>query len=75
MANWATNLAALVIFVPQGAVLWGIGLAMGVANLVGGYLGARVAVSRGARFVRIFFIAVVGAFIVKIGGDVFGVWG
>jgi uncharacterized membrane protein YfcA len=75
MANWATNLAALVIFVPQGAVLWGIGLAMGVANLVGGYLGARVAVSRGARFVRIFFIAVVGAFIVKIGGDVFGAWG
>jgi uncharacterized membrane protein YfcA len=75
MANWATNLAALVVFVPQGAVLWGIGLAMGAANLVGGYLGARVAVSKGAGFVRVFFILVVGAFIVRIGGDVLGFWG
>lgn len=75
MANWATNLAALVVFVPQGAVLWGIGLAMGVANLVGGYLGARVAVSKGAGFVRVFFVLVVGAFIIRIGGDVLGYWG
>jgi uncharacterized membrane protein YfcA len=75
MANWATNLAALAVFVPQGAVLWGIGLTMGLANLLGGYLGARLAVSRGAGFVRVFFIVVVGAFIVRIGGDVFGLWG
>ena len=46
------------MFVPQGAVLWRVGLVMGVANLVGGYLGARTAVARGARFVRIFFIVV-----------------
>lgn len=75
MANWATNLAALVIFVPQGAVLWGIGLAMGAANLVGGYLGARLAVDRGAGFVRAFFVVVVGGFVVRIGGDVVGWWG
>ncbi len=75
MANWATNFAALVIFVPQGAVLWCIGLAMGAANLAGGYLGARVAVEKGAGFVRAFFVLVVGAFIVRIGGDVLGFWG
>jgi uncharacterized membrane protein YfcA len=74
LANWATNLAALCIFVPQGAVMWGIGLAMGLANLAGGYLGARIAVRRGARFVRIFFIAVVSAFVVRIGGQVLGLW-
>jgi uncharacterized protein len=74
LANWATNLGALVVFVPQGAVLWKVGLLMGVGNLLGGYVGARVAVSRGARFVRVFFIVVVSAFIVRIGGDVLGVW-
>ena len=74
LANWATNLGALALFVPQGAVLWKVGLVMGGCNLVGGYLGARVAVSRGARFVRVFFILVVSAFIVRIGGDVLGVW-
>lgn len=74
LANWATNLAALCVFVPQGAVLWKVGFVMGACNLVGGYLGARTAVSRGTRFVRIFFIVVVSAFIVRIGGDVVGLW-
>ncbi len=74
MANWATNLAALCVFVPQGAVLWKVGLVMGVANLVGGYVGARTAVARGSAFVRVFFLVVVSAFIVRIGGQVVGLW-
>jgi uncharacterized membrane protein YfcA len=74
MANWATNLAALVVFVPQGAVLWKVGLLMGLANMAGGWLGARTAVARGSRFVRVFFIVVVSAFIVRIGGEVLGLW-
>lgn len=74
LANWATNLAALCVFVPQGAVLWKVGLLMGLANLVGGYAGARLAVHHGATFVRVFFVIVVSAFIVRIGGDVVGLW-
>jgi len=74
LANWATNLAALCVFVPQGAVLWKVGLVMGVCNLLGGYLGARTAVTRGSGFVRVFFIVVVSAFIVRIGGEVLGLW-
>jgi hypothetical protein len=70
MANWATNVAALLVFAGQGAVMWRVGLLVGVCNLVGSYLGARTAVSRGSRFVRVFFIVVVGAFIVRIGYDV-----
>lgn len=75
MANWATNLAALCVFVSQDAILWGVGLAMGVTNMVGGYLGARTAIGRGAAFVRIFFIVVVSGFVVRIGGDLLGLWG
>ena len=72
MANWATNVAALCVFVPQGAVVWSLGLVMGAGNLLGGYLGARTAVARGSGFVRVFFMLVVLGFIVKIGADVFG---
>ncbi|MDP3967571.1 MAG: TSUP family transporter [Nocardioides sp.] len=72
LANWATNIAALCVFVPQGAVLWDVGLVIGGANLIGGYVGARTAVARGARFVRVFFVVVVVAFIVVIGSDVVG---
>ena len=74
LANWATNLGALCVFVPQGAVLWKVGLVMGACNLVGGYVGARTAVARGTGFVRVFFVVVVSAFIVRIGGDVLGLW-
>ncbi|MFX0537676.1 sulfite exporter TauE/SafE family protein [Ornithinimicrobium sp. Y1847] len=69
IANLATNLAALVIFVPAGAVLWKVGLLMGAGNILGGYLGARVAVARGSGFVRIFFVVVLVAFVLKIGWD------
>ena len=72
IANFATNLAALAIFIPQGAVMWKVGLLMGLGNLIGGYLGARTAVAKGAGFVRIVFVIVVGAFIVKIGLDLIG---
>ena len=74
LANWTTNLASLVVFVPAGAVLWKVGLVMGACNLLGGYLGARTAIAQGSRFVRIFFVVVVSAFIVRIGGQVLGVW-
>jgi uncharacterized membrane protein YfcA len=72
MANWATNVAALCVFVPQGAVVWSLGLVMGACNLLGAYVGARTAVARGSGFVRVFFMLVVLGFIVKIGADVFG---
>jgi uncharacterized protein len=72
LANWATNLGALLIFIPTGAVLWKVGLLMGVCNLAGGYLGARTAVSAGSRFVRVVFLAVVGVLIVRLGWQVFG---
>ncbi len=70
IANVATNLAALVIFIPAGAVMWKVGLLMGLGNLVGGYVGARTAVAKGAGFIRVVFVVVVGAFIVKIGLEV-----
>ncbi len=69
IANLATNLAALCIFIPMGAVMWKVGLLMGLCNLAGGYLGVRTAVARGSGFVRAVFVVVVGAFVLKIGWD------
>ena len=74
LANWATNLAALVVFVPQGAVVWQLALPMAAANITGGYLGARLAMAKGARFVRAFFLVVVSGFVVRLGGGLLGWW-
>ena len=69
--NLATNVGALVVFALDGSVLWTLGLAMGAANLAGGYLGARTAVSAGNRFVRLVFLAVVAVLIVRLAWQVF----
>ncbi len=74
ITNFATNLGALIVFVPGGHVMWQAGLVLAAANLCGGYLGARTAVRLGSGFVRGVFVVVVGAFVVRIGGDLLGLW-
>ncbi len=74
IANAATNLGALTVFIPGGHVMWKIGLVMAAANLVGGYTGARTAVAKGSSFVRVVFVLVVGGFVVRIGGGLLGFW-
>ncbi|MBE1875066.1 TSUP family transporter [Myceligenerans pegani] len=74
IVNFATNLGALIFFVPAGHVLWTLGLGLGAANLVGAYLGARMAVARGSRFVRVVFVLVVAILILRLGWDVAEDW-
>ncbi|WP_188669027.1 TSUP family transporter [Tersicoccus solisilvae] len=70
IVNVATNIGALLFFVPHGSVLWGLGLILGAANMVGGYLGARTAVARGSRFIRVVFLVVVALLVLKLGSDI-----
>lgn len=70
IVNLATNLGALAVFVPQGAPLWGLGAAMGACSVAGGWFGARTAIARGSRFVRVIFLLVVGALILRLAYDV-----
>ena len=70
IANLITNLSAIVVFALNGSVLWTLGLMMGAANLMGGYLGARTAISRGNAFVRQIFLIVLTALIIKLAYDV-----
>ncbi len=70
IVNVATNLGALAVFVPHGAVVWGLGLLLAAANTLGGYLGSRTAVRRGTGFVRAVFLVVVTALIARLGWDV-----
>ena len=74
IANVATNLCALVVFAPGGHIMVKVGLVMAASNLLGGYVGARTAVRLGSGFVRVVFIVVVSAFIVRISLQLLGVW-
>lgn len=68
--NWASNFTAMSLFVWHGSWLPTIALGMAVANGVGGYFGAHVALRQGSRWVRWVFIAVVGALVVRLAWQV-----
>lgn len=52
LLNFASNLAGLMVLLAAGEVLMMVGLAMAAASMAGGYVGARSAMSFGARVVR-----------------------
>jgi uncharacterized membrane protein YfcA len=71
LLNTATNLAALLLFAYKGHVWWHFALSMALANVVGSLLGTRLALKHGSGFVRLVFIGVVSALILKTGFDAF----
>ena len=69
--NFGSNFAAAMVFATRGAVLWSVALPMAVAQLAGGFLGAHLAVRRGARLIRAVVLPVVLALILKVGRDLY----
>lgn len=65
-ANLASNLGSLVIFLACGSVHFTAAGAMIAGQLIGARLGARMAIRRGARFIRPVFLCVVFAMTVKL---------
>jgi uncharacterized protein len=70
IVNVATNLGALLFFVPHGSVFLGLGVLLGAANMLGGYLGSRTATRQGSGFIRVVFLVVVTVLIGRVGWDV-----
>ena len=71
LLNTATNLAALLLFTLKGHVWWHFALAMALSNITGSLLGTHLALRHGSGFVRVVFMAVVAALILKTGWDAF----
>ncbi len=69
VVNLASNLAALLLFSIRGTVIWQIALPMAAANALGAFVGVRLAIRRGDRFVRAVVLLVVLALVVKLAID------
>ena len=67
VVNVATNVGAIFVFGINGDVIWQIGIIMGVANISGAIIGARLAIKGGSTLVRKVFLLVTLALIVKVG--------
>lgn len=69
VVNFASNLAAVSMFASKGSVYWELALPMGAGQLVGGVLGARLAMKGGARLIRTVVVLVSGALVAKLAYD------
>lgn len=72
VVNFASNLAALLVFATRGVVLWPVALCMAVAQFTGGWAGAHVAVRGGDRLVRVVVLLVVVTLVTKLAFDAWG---
>lgn len=71
MVNLATNLGSIIYFTGSGEILYHYAIPMAVFNLTGSILGTRLALLKGNKFIRVFFLLVVSATIVRFGYDIF----
>ena len=69
IVNVCTNRGRAAMFTGQGTVLWQLAAFMAVFNLVGGMVGARMALKKGTGFVRGVLVVVVVALVCKLAYD------
>jgi uncharacterized protein len=69
--NVATNTGSIFFFAWHGFILYHYAIPMAICNLTGSLLGARLAILKGNKFIRIFFLLVVAVTILRFGYDIF----
>lgn len=69
--NFASNIGAFVAFGCGGSVIWGYGLFMAPAMILGAYCGSRLAIKKGAAYVRPLFLVVTTLLIGKQVWEIF----
>ena len=70
MVNLATNLGSVTLFLVKGKIIWLIALPMAASNALGGFLGARLAIAKGNRFIRVFFLLIIVGILLRFCWDV-----
>lgn len=71
MLNVATNLASIVLFASTGNILYQLAIPMAICNVCGAFLGTKLALLKGNKFVRAFFLIVVAATIIRFAIGIF----
>ena len=71
LVNLATNLGSIIFFVSSGKIIFAIAIPMAISNAVGATMGARLAIVKGNKFIRVFFLIIVMGTILRFAYDVF----
>ncbi len=72
--NVATNTGSIIFFAGSGHILYHYAIPMAVCNFTGSLLGARLAILKGNKFIRIIFLLVVAGTILRFGYDILALY-
>jgi uncharacterized membrane protein YfcA len=64
--NFTSNIISLAVFIHGGNVLFKVGLTMAAGQLIGAYIGSHLVITKGVKFVKVFFMTVVAITIAKL---------
>lgn len=71
MVNLATNFGSISLFILKGKIIWAVAIPMALCNAAGGFIGAKLAINKGNKFIRIFFLIIVVGTLIRFAYDVF----
>jgi uncharacterized membrane protein YfcA len=71
VVNLATNFGSIILFFYKGKIMWIYAIPMAICNALGALLGSRLAMIRGNKFIRVFFLIVVIGTLLRFSYDVF----
>ena len=71
LVNLSTNFGSILFFSRSGHILYHYAIPMAVCNLVGAIAGSRLAILKGNKFIRLFFLTVITGTIIRFGYDIF----
>jgi uncharacterized protein len=71
LVNLGSNLSALIYFAFTHQVRYDLAIPVAACNMIGAWLGARIAIRKGSGFIRILFLIMVIALIAKMSYDLY----
>lgn len=69
LLNFGSNLGAFIVFVFSGAILWKLGLMMGLCQFLGAQVGSRLAMRNGAKIIKPLLVFTCLALAIKLIAD------
>lgn len=71
LVNLATNFGSICLFLISGKIYWAVALPMAICNGLGGFIGAKFAITKGNQFIRYIFMFIILLSISRFGYEVF----
>lgn len=69
VVNLASNIGALIAYIVNGKVWFAVGIPMALCSMTGNFLGSRLAIKNGARFIRPVMAVMIVLLFIKVASD------